>query len=250
MKVLIATPTAGNIVTTAYAHTLVTATRVLNAAGWDYQHRIFDGADVVMARNFLAHQAMADPRYTHLLFLDSDIAVPEAVLRRLVKANRPVSGAIYSERSLDRKRYADLLASGVAEPRARAAASRFTVRLIDGKVAVKNGWCRLAGIGAGCLLIRREVLAALIEHGAAPRIESARLKTVVGVDHLHDFFGQLPLKDGDYLSEDYSFCERARAAGFEIWGIADLPIAHVGAADFSARYVDFLEQVATGKTPT
>ena len=64
MHVLIATPTAGQLVTTAYTATLVNATKALHEAGLDYHHSTFDGADIVMARNYLANEALRR-RYRH-----------------------------------------------------------------------------------------------------------------------------------------------------------------------------------------
>lgn len=249
MQILIATPTAGHVVTTAYAHSLVAATQAIHSLDGTYQHLIFNGADVALARNFMAHEFLKDPYLTHLLFLDSDILVEEPVLRRLLNAGKPIVGAIYPERVMDWSAYRDLLKSDVEDGTARAAALNFNARPIDGGYVVSNGWCKVGGIGAGCLLIKREVFGVLIRTGAAKPMRSRKLATHlegVGVHdgRLHDFFGNVPAEDGDYLSEDYSFCHRAIAAGFEIWGLADVAVSHVGRFEYSARFLDHLEQTA------
>ena len=250
MQVLIATPTAGHVVPTVYAHSLVAATRAIHALEGTYQHLIFNGADVVLARNYMAHELLKDPYLTHMLFLDSDILVDEHVLRRLLKAGQPIVGAIYPERTMDWTAYRGMLKAGIDEQSAQAAALNFNARPIDGGYAVSKGWCKVGGIGAGCLLIKREVFAALIRNGAAKPVRSRKLAThldgvTVQDGRLHDFFGHVPADDGDYLSEDYSFCHRAISAGFEIWGLADTAVSHVGRFEYSARFLDHLEQTAT-----
>lgn len=244
MQILIGTPTAGHIVTTAYSHSLVAATQAINEFGGSYQYRVFNGSDLPLARNYLAHEFLEDPYLTHLLFLDSDMLVEKPVFSRLLRADKPIVGAIYSERQMNRARYLDLIRSGVEEPKARAAALQFNVRPIDDGYAMSKGWCKVGGIGAGCLLIKRQVFSTLARTGGASQIRSMKLSTHVGLDKFLDFFGTIPLEDGDYLSEDYSFCHRALKVGFEIWGLADMAVSHMGRQEYAARFLDHLEQTA------
>ncbi len=250
MKVLIATPTAGHIVTTAYTHSLVNATLAVNALGGQYAHEVFNGSDIALARNFFAHLLLAETAITHLLFIDSDMAVDQAVFQRLFAADKPLAGVIYPEREMNQSTFLDLIRQGEAEPRARAAAMRFNVRLLDDSVTVRDGWCRVAGLGAGCLLIRRSVFTDLISGGAVPILRSAKMRSHLGIPQMHDFFGLIPTGDGDHLSEDYSFCQRVTDAGLEVWGLADTAVGHIGRWEFAGRFVDQLEMIAKGQKPT
>ena len=88
MHVLIATPTTGHMVSSAYVHSLVGATQAFNAAGWQYQHLVFNGTDVELARNYMASELLKDEYLSHILFLDTDMLVEQAVFDRLIKADQ------------------------------------------------------------------------------------------------------------------------------------------------------------------
>lgn len=112
-------------------------------------------------------------------------------------------------------------------------------------INIRKGWCQVAGLGAGCLMIQRKVFETLLRSGRSRSIRNAHLAASFPGLKLYDFFTCITREDGDKLSEDYSFCERALGAGFDIWGLADEAVAHVGRQDFSARYIDFLSHTAT-----
>ena len=118
----------------------------------------------------------------------------------------------------------------------RTLGSSFNVRVETGTLHVTGGFCRVKAIGFGCVLIRRTVLVALARSGGArvaPVGKLARYADLGFGDEFHDFFSHIPLEDGDYLSEDYSFCKRVRGLGdTEIWGYGGDGIGHVGRFDF------------------
>lgn len=244
MHVLIATPTAGNIVQTAYVQSIVAATQVIRSLNGYYAHMTFDGADVVMARNYIAEYFMKAAEYTHLLFLDSDMLVSNEVFSKLLRADKELAGCIYSERAMNREFYRAAIAKGADETKATAAAMRFNVKHAGTQLKITNGWCRVAGIGCGCMLVDRSVFQRIADSGHAKRVTSKKMAERTGIESFHDYFDLLPAEDGDHFSEDYSFCERARRAGIDVWGLADLAVGHVGQQVFSAPYQMHLEMRA------
>ena len=250
MQVLIATPTTGDVVTSAYAHSLIAATQAFNAAGWQYDHLVFNGADIELARNYMASELLKEEYLSHILFLDTDMLVERVVFERLIQADQAIAGAIYSDQSMNWPRYGEMVRSGASEGVARAASTRFNVRLIDENVDVRNGWCQVAALGAGCLMIKREVFLTLIRTESARKTHSWALETHLGDGDLYNFFDKISIKNGDKLPEDFSFCVRARKAGFEIWAMADVAIGHVGRHDYAARYVDYLSKAAQAQELT
>jgi hypothetical protein len=55
--VLVATPTAGGVVKSLYATTLVKVVLAVKDAGWDADSMTFDGSYVSIARNYFAKYA-------------------------------------------------------------------------------------------------------------------------------------------------------------------------------------------------
>ncbi|MEL6477769.1 MAG: hypothetical protein AAFR17_10625 [Pseudomonadota bacterium] len=248
MKALIATPTAGEIVTTAYVASVVAATRVFNGLGWSYLHATFDGADVVMARNYMANLVLQRAEISHVLFLDSDMAVEEAVLSRYVAADKGVVGAIYPERHLDLARYAEVSAQGATPERAQAMALTYNVHLTPGQVRVKGGFCEVEGLGFGCVLIQRGVLERMVAKGVAREINSGKLAQQGMGPTIRDFFSRVEGPEGQWLSEDYAFCQRVRKGlGEKIWGDASGEVGHVGRMTYGAPFLERLRgEVETG----
>lgn len=245
MKVLIGTPTTQGTVTTAYAHTLVAATTALTEAKATYRLMVVDGADVVMARTIIAHAFLADPDLTHLLFLDSDMAIDGKVLRHLVGLGAPIVGAAYTERRIDLAAFADAMAKEPDIERARALSAAFTLRMSAGRKEVRNGVVEAEGFGFGCVLIARSVFEALIARGAVQPKVSAKLRASGLKGDIWGFFEPMETPDGDQLSEDYAFCARVRSLGdIPLLAYVGPGIGHVGPFTYGAA---FIERLKAGK---
>ena len=87
-KVFIASPTVSGIVTTAYAGTLMAVTMGLQKRNVTYRYTNFDGSDIVMARNYLANAFLQDETASHILYVDSDMAVPQDTLSVLFDSDK------------------------------------------------------------------------------------------------------------------------------------------------------------------
>jgi hypothetical protein len=54
-------------------------------------------------------------------------------------------------------------------------------------------------------------------------------------DEMIAFF-DFALKDGQYIGEDYLFCDRARELGFEVWIDPTIKLGHMGMHEFSGSF--------------
>ena len=242
MRVMIATPTAGGMVTAAHAQTLAGATQALTERGATYRYVGVDGPDVEISRNLLAHSFLEDASATHLLCLDSDMAVDIAVLRHFLKLDLPIVGAAYAERWLDLPGFAAAMRDDDDVVRARALASGFTVRMTPGEKAVRNGCVEAEAFGFGCVLIRREVFQALIDREKVAPFVSSKLRGAGVEGTVWDFFGRIRLEDGDWLSEDYAFCRRVRALGdTRLMAYVGPGVGHVGQFTYGGPYMERLK---------
>lgn len=144
---------------------LIIPGQVLGLAGMPFDH----------ARNAAAKHCL-DHGFQHLFFLDSDVIPPHDALLRLLAHKKPVISGVYHRRSPP---------AGVP-------------------VAIKNGsWLMVPPnsgvvevdlVGAGCLLIRRDVLEQFPPHRPGKPWFDWRV----------DMQGHLP--QGECLSEDFTFC--------------------------------------------
>ncbi|MEL7463902.1 MAG: hypothetical protein AAFN79_07530 [Pseudomonadota bacterium] len=242
MHVILATPTAGGTMMAAYAQTLISATHAITEAGGTYRLLTVDGADVVISRNLLAHSFLADESATHILFLDNDMAVDAAVFRHFIAQDPPIVGAAYTERRMNLADFHAAMKEEENLPRARALASNYTVRLTPGEKKIRSGMVEATAFGFGCVLIKREVFAALIERKIVAPFVSSKLRESGVEGEIWDFFDEIRLENGDWLSEDYAFCKRVRALGdVPLMAYVGPGVGHVGHFTYGGPYVERLK---------
>jgi len=139
---------------------------------------------VAVARNQCVEAAQRF-KASHVFFLDTDMVFPLDTLKRLLKHDKDIAGALYS------RRRPPFDPTGL--PYAGAAET--------------GGLLRMKNLPAGCLLINMRVFDKLPKPWFSDRVEGERI-----------------------LGEDIHFCERATAAGFEIWQDTALSreVGHIG----------------------
>ncbi|MGB0410695.1 MAG: hypothetical protein ACPGFA_03820 [Pikeienuella sp.] len=244
MKVLIGTPTAGGIAKIQYSTSVLACANAVAEAGGTCELVTFDGAHLVIARNYIAHCALSDPAITHVLSLDSDMDVDIEVFRRLIAANVDLVAAVYTERGMDLQAFANDLAANRNPGRATARAARFTATVEEGELTVRNHLCKLKNTALGCSLIRRSVFERIIATGQVKPFICRKLRDMGLTGEMWDFFAESAAPQGGILSEDYSFCERAKAAGITLTGYVGPGVGHVGSFTYEGP---FIERLKTGR---
>jgi len=237
-RLLIATPAYGGQITTGYARSVFAAQALMHQRQIDVRYMTVEHSDVVRSRNLIAAKFL-EGDFTHLLFVDADMQFSARVVDRLFAADLPVFGCAYPRRAIDLGRLIELARAGKDTPSLMGLAHKFVIKLQAGqKLDVTDGRCRVAGLGMGLCLIRREVFTTLIA--------TKKLVAHAGASHglngpLYGFFDYAEAA-GEVLSEDLSFCERWRMlCGGEVWALVDEPISHIGPHVFTATYLDRLK---------
>lgn len=236
--IFVATPTAGQVVRNAYVGTVVALTRLCRDRGWDYDVITHDSADVTLARNYLANTALRQDGVTDLLFIDSDMRIAPMALERMMDADKPMIGGACPQRKIDLEAYAEARGRGHAPEAARGLAMEYNLRLRHGALSIKSGMAEVEAVGFGIAAIRMDLLREMADSGAAPTVHAGLLTQMGMGDEIVDFFSPLPLSDGSYLSEDYSFCRRAGKLGpGRVWAYMGQGIGHAGGMVYEASYV-------------
>lgn len=158
-----------------------------------------------MARNSICMKAL-EIGAKFVFMLDSDVITPSQTVLRLMKHNLPIVSGVYHRRSPP---------AGVP------------VMIKSGQWVTQypeNSLIEVDLVGAGCLLIRRDVLEKL----PPQRPEAGKH----WFDWKVDAKGVLP--DGECLSEDFTFNLHARRHGFRTYVDTSVLCKHVGLA--SATY--------------
>lgn len=158
---------------------------------------------VARSRNNLVADAIAPGSdVTHILFLDNDIIPEPWHLDRLLAADKPLIGALYPKKQ---------------------ATLEWVMNTGEGSKIDAEGRMKVKHLGTGFWLLRVAELRQHIEkhpeikYGGDPHPGAIRW----------DVF-PMHAKDGRYLSEDWAFCERWNADGFEVWVDTKCQLRHIG----------------------
>lgn len=229
-RLFIATPTADGIVLAGYVAALAAMLGRLHAQGIATTYRTLDGSDLVAQRNRLTQAFLASDA-THLLFIDSDMSFPPELAERLLAADKALIGTVYPKRALD---LAVLRQQAGRMPfeQALALTYRWNLRPLPGGITVRDGLCRVEGVGGGFLMIRRDCFETLLASGSVPLFADG--------EGLHAFFRDTR-QGREIIDLDYSFCREWIRCGGEVWADVTADIVHIGDGRHSMPYLAFLE---------
>lgn len=208
IKLFLATPAFDGKLNVSYAVSLA-ETRVLMAMNQiDTVICIkTSGSLLVRERNDLIKEFLKTD-CTHMLCIDSDISWNPIDVKRMIEQNEPFVAALYPARGPD---------------------NVFLFRAVQGEngrmEVSQKGLLKMEYIPAGFMLLRRDLLEKMVDHFPelyyCPKNESLKNE-----DGFHLF--AVELWEGEFWGEDYTFCRRARQAGFDIWIDPIIRLDHQG----------------------
>jgi hypothetical protein len=194
------------------------ALRQLEAAGYAVR-RCDSHANIDLRRSELATRALAEG-FDEILWIDSDMTFEPAAVDQLRAHGLPLVGAVYAKRG------------GAA----------LTCTFLEGTDQVT------LGEGGGLLEVRHAATGFLLTHRRVYEDIAAKFDLPVcnagSKSPVVPYFLPMVIRDPQmgpwYMSEDWSFCERARQAGHRVMVDTSLRVWHVG------RYAYGWEDVGAG----
>jgi hypothetical protein len=232
-KLFIASPTIG-LVHAEYCLSLARTIQHLHGQGIATSYGTIDGSTALAEkRDWLAAHFVQATDATHMLFIDSDMAFDEDLAFRLLGFGKDVIGAICTRRALDLAGYGARIQHGDAPERALALAHEFVFLPEESQqIHVAGDLCRIAGLGAAFMLISRRCIETV--SAGADAYVSLNGDTVRGI------FARIDRRDARPLSEDYSFCQRWRESGGEVWAYIKAQIWHCGTMRYGVPFERYL----------
>ncbi len=235
-NITIGLPAYGNQLSIATFNTVVSLLQMFMAKGIRGSMAAFSYPDVAEARNILLtgwYDGLPDS--THLLFVDSDMGFSPEVVLDFLTFNEPLVGALYPRKTIPVQWAASGLGDTVAERR--------------------GDFMKVAGLGMGCFLIRRDAIDIMLEK--MPEINDTRMKYHAAKDMLKgriirafDGFDNPDDTTSGRMSEDLAFCCRWRQCGGDVWAAIGHTIEHVGNYSYKANYLqEIMAKEAAGELP-
>jgi len=147
---------------------------------------------------------MRQRNFDYLFSIDDDVDIPPETIVKLISDDKDVVAGFYRLKSSEPHTAVRLPADGpnLAE-------------------VLKRGLLTPAiYVSTGCFLVKREVVEGMV--AKYPELEYTRNVTNDKCWALYQPY----IYRGEYLSEDWAFCQRARDAGFEIWADGSIRCGH------------------------
>jgi hypothetical protein len=227
----IGTPCFGGQVSWLYAVSLLKLQKAFTKRGWNINYLLQAGdALVTRARQTIVCHFLEDPSATHLLFIDADIGFEPEQVFRLLEFGGDLTAAVYPAKQINW----EMIPAAVEarrNPLESATLSYVVERAAAQDTITRGGFVKSRYAGTGFLMIRRNVLEAMIErypelrysheHGGSDPLQGSRWRSAL-------FNCMIDEKTGFYLSEDFSFCRRWTDMGGEIWVDYTSRLDHVG----------------------
>ena len=212
-SVFIALPAYDFKVSLKLAVSLARFTQVAPKHGIDVQIGSICGCSVVSrARNLLA-QDMLESSCTELLFIDSDINFdPDDIFRLMAWVSDPKKGIV----------------AGVPRVRDTKPVYIATLDQDENNELTMNsmGLVRAERVATAFMMVRRDVFETLErEH---PEWAYYDKRSDRKLTCMFDF----KVTEEGYIGEDFLFCDRARAHGFEVWIDPSIKLGHMGVQEY------------------
>jgi hypothetical protein len=248
-KILIATPCYNGLCHAGYTLSLLKTFAYFQAAkNIKFAHKfILYESLVPRARNHFLAYAMSDPEITHILFIDSDMKWDPADIAKLLAADKPIIGAPFPKK---RYHWDKLRSEAVreivlndklspAEFRSKIKANLVEYAINFGPSRdMKGGLIEVEHLGTAFMLISRFAITQMIEAHPELKVQNASGELPNEArNYMYCLFELGVDKDGEYLSEDYSFCKRFTNLGGKVYADLSINLIHQGQEDFEGNFL-------------
>ena len=184
---------------------------------------------ITRARNNLTARFLSNKAATHLMFIDVDLAFDTEDILKMLLNNQDVVGGVYPMKKLPTSYVVNMVTNPVT----------------DGKDLVE-----VSTLGTGFLMIKRHVIEKMVQHH--PEL---KYKDNIGFGKecepfMYALFDTMIDEDGNYLSEDWTFCYRWRKMGGKCFANTGIKLDHSGYYKFQGDTEQLKKVVLSKMTPS
>jgi len=202
---------------------------------------------VTQGRNLCVSNFLEEgKKYSHLLFIDSDIEFSFETIMKLIAADKDVIAAPYPLKTIDWNKIASRIKTrNITEGEVMSKHGYIWPIKLEGKdLVIKNGIAEVSHAPTGCMLIKREVFERMMEAYPEKRISQP---TIINGQHtekefFYNFFDTYHEPETKrYYGEDFGFCKRWTEIGGKCHIYVEDYLTHVGEYRYTGRLLDDLD---------
>ena len=203
---------------------------------------------VTQGRNLCVNAMLEEKdKYTHLLFIDSDIEFTFETIMKMIQADKEVIACPYPLKHIDwQKLHKRIETKGNMEHELLSKQGYTWPIKLEGKESIEiiNGIAEVSHAPTGCMLIKREVFEKMIKAFPEKRISQPTILNgeQVEKEYFYNFFDTYHEPETKkYYGEDFGFCKRWTEIGGKCHILVDEYITHVGEYRYTGRLMDDME---------
>lgn len=201
---------------------------------------------VTRVRNHCVAAFLADPQWTHLMWIDADIGYSPQAFYRLLLSDHDIAAGVYP---LKRENWpAEGVPAGTTELDFQQLYTRYTAntgQASDPHVGLhidSDGFMAVREAPTGFMLIKRAVFDRM--KAAYPELRyNPDMLDSIGAEHYYRFFDVMVDPESNrYLSEDYGFCRLWERLGGTIYVDANSNLSHQGGKIYRGDFANSIQR--------
>ena len=194
---------------------------------------------ITRARCHMVSYMMANPKATHLMFIDADINFNCIDILHMLQHDKDIIVGAYPKKDLDWREFERKVLQGKQRSieELKSLGSNYALNFHwqdneetkEKEIITSDGLIKLKDAATGFMLIKREVFMKMMDaypdlyfHNDLQLPKEESKYTYLFFDAMHE------KETKRYLSEDYTFCRRWQAIGGEVWLDPLINLDHIG----------------------
>ena len=260
--IYILTPCFGSVCFVNYVHCLISTIDTLRQYGIEVVIEFCRNDSLVSrARNNLVARAMANPKMTHIMFIDNDITWDINDILKLLISDKNLVGGIYPlknynwsdllvdkkdptnpspntiQQMIDRKnnsQFKDIISD---ESMVQFNLVRYNVNYLDSTLNIDKNLAKVKHIATGFMMIKRNVIEKMSKAFPSTKyVDDVNFLKKEENEFAYALF-DCGVEEGHYFSEDWLFCHRWTKMGGSIWMDVSIALTHTGIEDYKGCYI-------------
>ncbi len=191
-----------------------------------------------LVSDFLDLDEKDKSKFTHLMFIDSDIEFNESAIMNLILSKHDIATGIYPGKMIDWD-FVKLLAKNNDLNNLEERSLKYNINLAKHKdIKIKDGFIEVLDAATGFMCIKKEVFYKLKDKFPNLKYTNPQFrngKTISSNNNYAFFDCSIDEKTNYYLSEDYSFCRLCQKIGIKIYANITIPLTHWGTYPFKGN---------------
>jgi len=213
------------------------------------------------ARNNLIARAMANPRMTHIMFIDNDISWDPNDILKLLISEKNLVGGIYPLKNynwkdliidnkdpsnpnpniikkwIDKKNNSQFKNAITDESTVQYNLLRYNVNYLNNTLSIEKNLAKVKHLATGFMMIKRNVIEKMsMAFPSTKYVDDVNFLKPNENDFAYALF-DCGVEEGHYFSEDWLFCHRWSKMGGTIWIDVSISLTHTGIEDYRGCYI-------------